>query len=249
MGLIFQSGGSLGNWIKGATERGIGFSYAVSSGNEVSLDLVDYLSFLVDDPDTASDNDVVRAKSPPNPPVGADGSGFLGNLTKLKLGVSAVVEPDADGDGFGDETQDACPAAPDRHVAPCSGPVADIGVEQQPDGFLNSDEMKPGRFVTITVSDTGHGIDAATRAHIFEPFFSTKPGGSGLGLAICRNIADAHRATIRVRNNTVPNGVTFIIEFPVSDLSLSDSPNGVLISKRIQQEEIDFQSGSSFTGS
>jgi acetate---CoA ligase (ADP-forming) len=52
VGLIFQSGGSLGNWIKGATERGIGFSYAVSSGNEVSLDLVDYLSFLVNDPDT-----------------------------------------------------------------------------------------------------------------------------------------------------------------------------------------------------
>jgi acetyltransferase len=52
VGLIFQSGGSLGNWIKGASERGIGFTYAVSSGNEVSLDLVDYLSFLVDDPDT-----------------------------------------------------------------------------------------------------------------------------------------------------------------------------------------------------
>lgn len=52
VGLIFQSGGSLGNWIKGATERGIGFSYAISSGNEVSLDLVDYLSFLADDPNT-----------------------------------------------------------------------------------------------------------------------------------------------------------------------------------------------------
>jgi acetyltransferase len=52
VGLIFQSGGSLGNWVKGASERGIGFSYAVSSGNEVSLDLVDYLSFLVDKPDT-----------------------------------------------------------------------------------------------------------------------------------------------------------------------------------------------------
>lgn len=52
VGLIFQSGGSLGNWIKGATERGIGFSYAISSGNEVSLDLVDYLSFLVEDPQT-----------------------------------------------------------------------------------------------------------------------------------------------------------------------------------------------------
>jgi acetate---CoA ligase (ADP-forming) len=52
VGLIFQSGGSLGNWVKGASERGIGFTHAVSSGNEVSLDLVDYLSFLVDDPDT-----------------------------------------------------------------------------------------------------------------------------------------------------------------------------------------------------
>lgn len=52
VGLIFQSGGSLGNWIKGATERGIGFTYAVSSGNEVSLDLVDYLSFMVDHPET-----------------------------------------------------------------------------------------------------------------------------------------------------------------------------------------------------
>ncbi len=52
VGLIFQSGGSLGNWIKGASERGIGFSYAVSSGNETSLDLVDYLSFLLDDAET-----------------------------------------------------------------------------------------------------------------------------------------------------------------------------------------------------
>src|ERR1051325_10754323 len=52
VGLIFQSGGSLGNWIKGASERGIGFTYAVSSGNEVSADLVDYLSFLIDDPET-----------------------------------------------------------------------------------------------------------------------------------------------------------------------------------------------------
>jgi acetate---CoA ligase (ADP-forming) len=52
VGLIFQSGGSLGNWIKGASERGIGFSYAVSSGNETSLDLVDYFSFLLDDEET-----------------------------------------------------------------------------------------------------------------------------------------------------------------------------------------------------
>ncbi|MGH7833421.1 MAG: acetate--CoA ligase family protein, partial [Candidatus Binatia bacterium] len=52
VGLIFQSGGSLGNWVKGATERGIGFSYAVSSGNETNLDLVDYLHFMIEEPKT-----------------------------------------------------------------------------------------------------------------------------------------------------------------------------------------------------
>lgn len=52
VGAVFQSGGSLGNWMKGAAERGIGFSYAISSGNEVSLDVVDYLSFLIDDAET-----------------------------------------------------------------------------------------------------------------------------------------------------------------------------------------------------
>jgi len=52
VGLIFQSGGSLGNWMKGASERGIGFTYAVSSGNEINLDLVDYLAFMVHDPET-----------------------------------------------------------------------------------------------------------------------------------------------------------------------------------------------------
>lgn len=52
VGAVFQSGGSLGNWMKGAAERGIGFSYAISSGNEVNLDVVDYMSFLIDDPQT-----------------------------------------------------------------------------------------------------------------------------------------------------------------------------------------------------
>ena len=52
VGAVFQSGGSLGNWMKGAAERGIGFSYAISSGNETSLDVVDYMSFLIDNPET-----------------------------------------------------------------------------------------------------------------------------------------------------------------------------------------------------
>jgi signal transduction histidine kinase len=69
------------------------------------------------------------------------------------------------------------------------------------------------RTVVTEVTDTGGGISDDILTQVFQPFFSTKPGGSGLGLAICRNIADAHRATIRVRNNARPKGVTFTIEF------------------------------------
>jgi acetate---CoA ligase (ADP-forming) len=49
---IFQSGGTMQFWLKSAADRGLGFSYAVSSGNEADLDLADYLDFMVDDPHT-----------------------------------------------------------------------------------------------------------------------------------------------------------------------------------------------------
>jgi acetate---CoA ligase (ADP-forming) len=52
VGCIFQSGGTLQFWLKTAAERGLRFSYAVSSGNEADIDLADYLDFLVDDPHT-----------------------------------------------------------------------------------------------------------------------------------------------------------------------------------------------------
>jgi len=50
--LVTQSGGTLSYFVNCAQERGLKFSYAISSGNELSLDLADYVDFLVDDPDT-----------------------------------------------------------------------------------------------------------------------------------------------------------------------------------------------------
>ncbi|MBK19242.1 MAG: hypothetical protein CMM52_10460 [Rhodospirillaceae bacterium] len=51
-GVVFQSGGTFMFWLQRAAERGLGFSYAVSSGNELNLDLADYINFLVEDDDT-----------------------------------------------------------------------------------------------------------------------------------------------------------------------------------------------------
>ncbi len=50
--VLFQSGGILQFWMKAAADRGLGFTYCVSSGNEADLDLADYLNFAVDDPHT-----------------------------------------------------------------------------------------------------------------------------------------------------------------------------------------------------
>ena len=68
--------------------------------------------------------------------------------------------------------------------------------------------------VAVDLIDTGCGIDHKTCAHIFDAFFSTKPGGSGLGLPTTRKIVEAHGGSILVQSEP-GRGTQFTIELPL----------------------------------
>jgi signal transduction histidine kinase len=71
-----------------------------------------------------------------------------------------------------------------------------------------------GDLAAVYLIDTGHGVDEKTAKHMFEAFFSTKPGGSGLGLPTTSKIIEAHGGRIRVESE-VGHGTQFTIELPV----------------------------------
>lgn len=73
--------------------------------------------------------------------------------------------------------------------------------------------LGPGRYIYVTVSDNGHGMNEDTRRKIFDPFFSTKSRGQGLGLAAVLGIMHGHRGALKVESET-GKGSTFQAYFP-----------------------------------
>jgi PAS domain S-box-containing protein len=109
-----------------------------------------------------------------------------------------------------------------RDAMPTGGKITiqtanvEVGREEAwlPDGML------PGRFVTLTVLDTGHGMGPDTLSHLFEPFFTTKgPGkGTGLGLSTVYGIVKQAEGAVLVHSEP-GKGSAFEVYLPRVDAS------------------------------
>jgi two-component system sensor histidine kinase HydH len=69
-------------------------------------------------------------------------------------------------------------------------------------------------WVELRVADTGPGVTPEARAHLFEPFFTTRPEGTGLGLALCREIVTQHGGTVGLESGEGP-GAVFRVQLPI----------------------------------
>ncbi|MFQ3662057.1 MAG: PAS domain-containing protein [Chloroflexaceae bacterium] len=81
--------------------------------------------------------------------------------------------------------------------------------------LIGGADLAPGRYVRMSVIDSGCGMDEATRARMFEPFFSTKFTGRGLGLAALQGIVHSHYGAIEVIS-APDQGTTMHIYLPAT---------------------------------
>jgi len=79
-------------------------------------------------------------------------------------------------------------------------------------------DLGPGRYVKLSVSDTGHGIDPENVDRIFDPYFTTKGlgEGTGLGLSVVQGIVKTHSGTVTVKSK-LGKGTVFEVLIPLTE--------------------------------
>ena len=91
------------------------------------------------------------------------------------------------------------------------------------DQVFHGQDLAPGAYVTLEVSDTGCGMTPEIQARIFEPFFTTKLSGRGLGLSATMGILQGHHAGLQIYSE--PGlGTTFKLLFPASAVAGEAAP-------------------------
>jgi PAS domain S-box-containing protein len=107
-----------------------------------------------------------------------------------------------------------------RDAMPCGGRITLASGETTLDAAptLHHPEAAHGRFVRLSVTDSGVGMDETTRQRIFEPFFTTKAAGkgTGLGLATVYGIVRQHRGWLEV-DSAPGRGTTFHMFLPAAE--------------------------------
>ena len=92
--------------------------------------------------------------------------------------------------------------------------------EPESGGATEPGGLAAGRYVVVSVTDPGRGMDEATLERVFEPFFTTRAEGNGLGLALVREVISEHGGTVRMRS-TPGTGTRVDIWLPCSESQFS----------------------------
>jgi two-component system, NtrC family, nitrogen regulation sensor histidine kinase NtrY len=88
-------------------------------------------------------------------------------------------------------------------------------------GGVRAGWIRNGSFLEMWIEDEGPGIPS--KANLFVPFYTTKPGGSGIGLVLCRQIAEAHGGTVTLENRRQGMGCEARVRLPLQSSGKSAS--------------------------